>query len=117
MKQRDVERLIKQEMARWGLENWDWSVEWRSQKDGTPASVDARHEYQKATFHFSPETPAFDESEVRRLVRHEVLHVVLSPLTDSIGALLNRRQRKLLGKLEESLVTRLETTPAVSPPE
>lgn len=101
-------------MEAFGLAGWSVTFLWDVAGGSAAAQVEPLPHYKFATFRFPlQKMKGWDKAEVLRIIRHEVLHVVLSSYALYARQLTDKRGRKVLFNLEETLITNLEDTPAM----
>jgi hypothetical protein len=65
-------------------------------------------EYWKATITFESKAFHDDCKELERTVAHELMHIVLYPLSDSMEIVHGKRNRAMLKRREEAVISHLE---------
>ena len=104
-----VERCVRRYQRLLGLENWAIQTEFVSPVDENDsacyAACEALPEYHQATLSFDVAHPSFGRKEpIDRLVRHEMLHVIVSPLSAEDA---DFREEQVVTALERAPVWRL----------
>jgi len=109
----DRKYIIKQVatyQALLGLIGWKIRVGWNTQSMDAYADCKSEPEYLKANINFN-----LDRVTTKKLAKqctiHELIHVVLSPLTERAQKLSSTKEADLLSSLEETTVTNIEKWP------
>lgn len=104
-----VQKLVSDEVKRWkrllGLNFWEIKVGWTVESDDAYADCNAEPEYYKASIGFNLEKlKGSTPKQLRRIVFHELMHVVLSPYANIAALVGGETGGKVLEKLEERLI-------------
>lgn len=104
---KDVKAEVKMWQELMGLQRWTITVRFAGVDTGDEAEVETDPDYYKATIRVNLDAVK-SRKALRLAIVHEMLHIVLSPYTQYSRELVGKRKRKLLKRLEERLVSRME---------
>lgn len=105
-----TEKAIEFYKVAFGLRDWRISVEYGIPKAENPeliyAQVDAIYERQRATILINP-TMFTDEEQLLETIRHEMFHLITSPVS-MLYNFLPEQHQALIQYIEESIIRGLE---------
>jgi hypothetical protein len=93
-----------------GLSKWTVKIKYAGVEESDEAEVESDPDYYKATVRINLDEVTTKKALTRTII-HELIHTVLSPYTQMSRELVPRRQRKMLKRLEERLVSDIERWP------
>lgn len=114
-----IERTARHVQAQLGLSDWDIRIHVQEVTDDispgrrlSGASI-SYPEYKAADIYFDPEQIVFSHDELDKLVRHELMHVMLSPLVQvcDLWAHGDPARERFVTYVHELVTTQLERMP------
>lgn len=107
-------KKVKKEVAAFqhllGLKDWDLEVKFTVQEDDSIADCVADPEYKSAVISFNLDRLK-GKRHLRETIIHELMHIIISQMTHYMKPLLTKEQKKLMGKLEHSIINSVEKWP------
>lgn len=105
---KDIETCVLVIQKLMGLDHYDIEVSWLESSENL-AGTRSAPEYQKATISFNLDDLGL--KSYKRKVVHEMFHVWISAMTQSVDCVLDKRQKKLYAHMEETMATAFEKWP------
>lgn len=115
MNKKQIKKETRRQFKRWGLSHWQVTFLWDLPDRHFIAAISSQPEYHKVFINYNLDVmKTTAKALAKTYIRHEVLHAVLSPYTEMVKNLVaSETKRAALHDIEETLVTSLESTPAV----